>query len=126
MYPTERQNQNGFTLVELLGVLVILAVLVSIGIHRYEQLSDAAEKQSLAVAIRELNIRETMTWARLKVSIPDWPGDDQVFDSVEKDLGQGYFWDPEPAQKGGLLRFKSNAASLSRIPSTIGSPAVWK
>lgn len=109
-----------------MSVVVILGVLVSIAILRYERLSDAAEKQALAIAIRELNIREALTWARLKLSIADWPGDNDVYESVEKDLGQEYFWDPAPAQEGGLLRFKSNSARLSRIPSTIGSPAVWK
>lgn len=122
----DRQNQNGFTLIELLAVVVILGVLVSTAIYRYERLSDVAEKQSLAIAIRELNIREALTWAQLKFSMAGWPGDDDVFDSVEKDLGQHYFWDPQPDKDGGRLRFKSNAASLSRIPSTVASPAVWK
>ena len=126
MYPNDRQNQKGFTLLEVLAVVVILGVLVSIGVHRYEQLSDAAEKKSLAVAIRELNIRETMTWARLKISIAGWPGDDDVFKSLQTDLGEEYFWDSKPGKEGGRLRFKSNSAKLSRIPSTIGSPAVWK
>jgi prepilin-type N-terminal cleavage/methylation domain-containing protein len=126
MCPKNLQNQKGFTFLEVLAVLVILGVLVVTAIYRYERLSDAAEKQSLAIAIRELNIRETLTWARLKFSLAGWPGDDDVYNSVEKDLGQHYFWDPAPAKEGGRLRFKSNAASLSRIPSTIGSPAVWK
>jgi prepilin-type N-terminal cleavage/methylation domain-containing protein len=127
MYPNDLQNQKGFTLLEVLAVVVILGVLVSTAIHRYERLSDAAEKQSLAIGIRELNIRETLTWAQLKFSMAGWAGDDGVFDSVETDLGQHYFWDPpSPASEGGLLRFKSNAASLSRIPSTLAAPAVWK
>ena len=126
MNPNDLQDQKGFTLLEVLAVMVIVAVLVSTAIHRYERLSDAAEKQSLAIAIRELNIREALTWAKLKISIADWPGDDEVYKSVEKDLGEDYFWDPAPARKGGRLRFKSNSASLSRIPSPIGSPAVWK
>jgi prepilin-type N-terminal cleavage/methylation domain-containing protein len=127
MYPNDLQNQKGFTLLEVLAVVVILGVLVSTAIHRYERLSDAAEKQSLAIGIRELNIRETLTWAQLKFSMAGWSGDDGVFYSVEKDLGQFYFWDPpSPAPEGGLLRFKSNAASLSRIRSTLAAPAVWK
>jgi prepilin-type N-terminal cleavage/methylation domain-containing protein len=126
MYPNDLQNQKGFTILEVLAVVVILGVLVSTAILRYERLSDAAEKQSLASAIRELNIRESLTWAQLKISITGWPGDDDVYKSVAKDLGQDYFWDPAPAKEGGLLRFKSNAANLSRIPSTIGAPAVWK
>ena len=126
MYSNDHNNQKGFTVLELMCLLVILGVLVSIAVHRYDRVADAAEKQSLAVGIRELNIRETMTWARLKISINGWPGDDQVFDSVETDLGKGYIWDPQPAKEGGLLRFKSSSASLSRIPSTIRSPAIWK
>jgi len=126
MEPNDLQNQKGFTLLEVLAVVVILGVLVSTAIHRYQRLSDVAEKQSLAVGIRELNIRESLTWAQLKFSMAGWPGDDGVYKSVEKDLGQHYFWDQSPAPKGGLLRFKSNSATLSRIPSTIGAPAVWK
>jgi len=126
MDPNDLHNQKGFTLLELLAVVVILGVLVSTAIHRYERLSDAAEKQSLAVGIRELNIREALTWAQLKFSIAGWPGDDGVYNSVEKNLGQHYFWDQSPAPEGGLLRFKSNSANLSRIRSTIAAPAVWK
>ena len=126
MYPIDRHNQKGYTLLEVMAVVVILGVLVSIAVYRYDRLSDAAEKQSLAIGIRELNIRETMTWARLKISIAGWPGDDHVFKSLQTDLGEDYSWDSTPAKEGGLLRFKSNAANLSRVPSTIRSPAVWK
>ena len=58
MEPNDLQNQKGFTLLEVLAVVVILGVLVSTATHRYQRLSDAAEKQSLAVGIRELNVRE--------------------------------------------------------------------
>ena len=127
MYPNKGHNQKGFTLLETMSVIVILGVLASVTVHRYEQASDAAERQSLSIGIRELNIRETMTWARLKISTGGWPDDDHVFDSVEKNLGRDYFWEPNPpAKAGGRLRFKSTFASLSRIPSTIRSPAVWE
>jgi len=126
MYPNDFQNQKGFTLIEVLAVMVILGVLVSTAIHRYERLSDAAEKQSLAIGIRELNVRESLTWAQSKFSMAGWPGDDGVYDSVEKNLGQHYSLVLKPAKEGGLLRFKSNSAILSRIPSTLAAPAVWK
>ena len=126
MYPNDFQNQKGFTLIEVLAVMVILGVLVSTAIHRYERLSDAAEKQSLAIGIRELNVRESLTWAQSKFSMAGWPGDDDVYNAVvENKLGQGYFLDLAPAKKGGLLHFKSQSADLKRSPSTIGSPAVW-
>jgi prepilin-type N-terminal cleavage/methylation domain-containing protein len=120
------QNQKGFTLLEVMAVVVIIGILTSTTLHRYERVSEVAEKQSLAVGIRELNIRESLTWVQLKISTAGWPGDDTVYSAVKTYLGENYSWDPAPTKEGGLLRVKSHSAGLARTPSTIGSPAVWK
>ena len=127
MHAIDLQNQKGFTLLEVMAVLVIIGILTSTTIHRYERVSEVAEKESLTIGIRELNIRESLTWIQLKISTVGWTGDDNVYDAVDPlKLGQGYFWDPSPTTDGGTLHFKSQFAGLARTSSTIGSPAVWK
>ena len=110
-----------------MAVMVIIGILTSTTIHRYEQVSEVAEKESLAIGIRELNIRESLTWVQKKISATGWPGDDTVYDAVDPlNLDQGYFRDPLPTKDGGALHFKSHSAGLVRARSPIGSPAVWK
>ena len=127
MNKNDLRNQKGFTLIEVMCVIVILGVLTSTTIHKYGLLTDTAEINSLTAGIRELNIRESLTWIQLKLDKAGWPGDVKIFNEVDKNLGSGYRWDPKPPPiTGSALHFKTQSASLSRTPSTIGSPAVWR
>ena len=61
-------SQSGFTLVEIIAVLVILSVLASVAIPRFFDLEANANERALDAAIGELNGRENMIWAQLKIS----------------------------------------------------------
>jgi prepilin-type N-terminal cleavage/methylation domain-containing protein len=52
-------NQKGFTLIELIAIMIIMGVLGSVAVTKYEGLSHTATDQVLAVAVKELNVRET-------------------------------------------------------------------
>ena len=54
-------NHHGFTLLELLSVMVIMGVLASVTIHRFDLISDTAGNRAIASAISELNVREALT-----------------------------------------------------------------
>ena len=54
------RNQYGFTLIEIILVMVILSVLTSIFILRFERLSSSAAQQALKSGIIELNVRESL------------------------------------------------------------------
>ena len=45
-------NRNGFTLLELMSVLVIMGVLTSAGVKKFDLLSDSADLTALAAGIR--------------------------------------------------------------------------
>ena len=119
------RNQQGFTLIEIIVVMVIIGVLSSSTIYRYYELSDAADSKVLATGLRELNIRETLVWTQFKTSISGWPGDQEVFDSVDKHLGEGFYWLPAVQKMGGSLHYHSRSVSLVRAPSTAAAPATW-
>ena len=77
----------------------------------------------LATGLRELNIRETLVWTQFKISVTGWPGGQEVFDSVDKYLGEGFYRLPAVQETGGSLHHHSRSVSLVRAPSTEAAPA---
>ena len=118
-------NQKGYTLIELISILVIMGVLVSIIIKKYDFLSDNASTTAIETGLRELRTRESITWFKIKLSDTGYTNDMDVFNAIDKNLGQGYIWDPGPDISGGGLHFKSQSVNLSRTQSTRTSPGSW-
>jgi len=119
-------NQKGFTLIELLSVMVIMSVMVSVGIKKFQILSDNAGLTALQSGIRELRTRETVAWSKIKLSDTGYSTDAEVYDSVDKNIGPGYSWNSGPDISGGRLHFKSQSMDLNRVASTRTSPGSWK
>ncbi len=119
-------NQKGFTLIELTSVLIIMGVMASVVIKKFDLLSNNASMIALQTAVRELKSRETVTWFKIKLSDAGYTNDVIVYNAVDKNMGQGYSWNPGPDISGGRLHFKSESIDLSRIPSTIFEPGKWK
>jgi prepilin-type N-terminal cleavage/methylation domain-containing protein len=120
------RNQGGFTLLEIMSVLVILGVVFSVTIQKFTSLSDTAYQKALQSAVQELNIRETLIWSNFKISSDGWPGDEDVFKSMDTKLGGRYSWDPSAGSLGGKLRFGPHYLDLTRTPSQNNSAAYWK
>ena len=119
-------NQRGFTLIELVSVMVIMGVLASVTIKRFNLISTNAETRALESARVELNIRETLTWTQLKLSNDGWIDDDNLFGEMDTVLGTGYSWDPGPTRTGGTLFFRGISVELTRNLSTSSSAGNWQ
>ena len=118
--------QEGFTLIEFISVMVIMGVMVSVAIKKFDLLSDNASIIALRSAIGELNTRETVAWSKMKLSDTGYLNDTEVYNSVDKYIGPEYRWNPAPDKSGGGLHFKSHSIVLTRVSSTSTSPGSWK
>jgi prepilin-type N-terminal cleavage/methylation domain-containing protein len=61
------RNQKGFTLIEIIAVLVILGILAAIAIPKYLDMRKDAVVKAAAAATMELNARERLTLAQYKL-----------------------------------------------------------
>lgn len=121
-----RLNQKGFTLIELISVMIIMGVVASVSIQKFDILSDSASQQALYSGIKELNIRESLTWTNLKISNTGYTNDDELFLLIEKDLGGGLKWTSGPTIAGGTLGIGTYSKALTRIASTEISAGKWE
>lgn len=121
-------NQDGFTLVEIIAVLILLGILAAVAVPKYFDLTAEAEEKALDAAVSELNARENMAWGKLKLSSGGYTTDTAVITDVDAAAGLGdeYSWDGGvPVNGDGTLTFGSTSRTLTRVPSTATSPAVW-
>ncbi len=123
------KNKQGFTLIEIMAVLVIMGVMGSIAIHKINTISGSAEDRALGTGIGELNVRETMIWTNAKFATGGWisGGDAAVWAvmSINTDLGSEYSWTVGPGANGGTLSFKSRSIALTRTLSTDTMSGRW-
>ena len=61
------RNQKGFTLIEIIAVLVILGILAAIAIPKYLDMRKEAVTKAAAAATMELNARERLVLAQWKL-----------------------------------------------------------
>jgi prepilin-type N-terminal cleavage/methylation domain-containing protein len=118
-------DQNGFTLIELISVLIIMSVMVSVAVKRLDLVTGTATDRVFQEAVKELNEREHLTWIDIKLSATNWTNDADVFSVVDTNLGGDFDWSVGPNASGGTLSFRAVSSVLSRTASTTSSPGRW-
>lgn len=114
------KSPNGFTLIEVIAVLVLLGILAAVAIPRFVDLGITARERALDAAIAELNSRESLVWGRAQIEPQGWSSD------ILPDLDLGAQYDTSALTEiGGNLVFQTNSVTLTREPATRESPGLW-
>lgn len=120
-------KESGFTLVEIIAVLVILGLLAAVAVPRYVELEEHTRHKAIGAATSEINAREILTWAEAKISTSGFVSDAKIFGKINYELDPNYIWNlGDPTVAGGTLKFKGEFFTLSRSASTYLKAAVWK
>jgi prepilin-type N-terminal cleavage/methylation domain-containing protein len=121
-------GQNGFTLIELVSTFVIISTLAAILIPKYIDVEQSSRMQAIDLGIAELNGRETLTWALIKLSGTGYMNDQpQLWALMDTNLGADYDWTAGPTAAGGTLRLQTAAsAALLRSVSRVDAPGRWR
>ena len=124
--PLKLHDQRGFTLVEIICVLVITSVISAVAFSKILQADEGAQQIGINHGVGEMNVRETVTWAVTKVNT-DVIDDDLIWSQLDKKLGNEYSWDSGPNPSGNsTLKFKETAVVVARFVSTNTQPGKWR
>ncbi|MBU1172920.1 MAG: type II secretion system GspH family protein [Proteobacteria bacterium] len=121
-------DQRGFTLVEIIAVLILIGILAAVAVPKYIDLTANAKVRAIQAGVAELNGRESLTWANVKLSTAGWTTDAALFLTMDTVLGtDNYTWSAAPTVTGGTLIFQTDTSQvLVRTASTLTSPGSWR
>jgi hypothetical protein len=106
--------------------MIILGVLGSVGIKKYDNFTHTASETILTTAMPELNIREKLIWLDMKISIDGYTNNANVYAALDTNVGSRLKWNPGPNIGGGTLHCESASYILTRTPSSITAAAKWQ
>jgi prepilin-type N-terminal cleavage/methylation domain-containing protein len=114
-------NQKGFTLIEIIAVLVILGILAAAAVPRYISLQEEARKNAAQAAIGEMKARASQYYALKTMRTGAPPAVADVISSVGTDVGND-FTVTTAAAGGGMTITVTAVKGITVSPNVV---ATW-
>jgi hypothetical protein len=103
-----------------------MGVMGSVAIKKVDFITDTASTKALVISVKELNVRESLVWSKIKISLDGYTTDADLFSALDKDLGAKFKWNPGPTIDGGTLHCESQSIVLNRTPSKTSAAGKWQ
>jgi prepilin-type N-terminal cleavage/methylation domain-containing protein len=111
-------SQRGFTLIELISILVILGVLASIAIPKYYDITLEAQNRAALQAVTEGKARLSMQYARLFLDTGTPPGAATLVSAVGATTSVGDYTLEFSTVGASSSEIKIKAQGKSGVPGT--------
>jgi prepilin-type N-terminal cleavage/methylation domain-containing protein len=114
-------NQKGFTLIEIIAVLVILSILAAAAVPKYISLQEEARNNAAQAAIAEVKARANQYYALKTLRTGEAPTPTQVMDSVTTtpDVGNDFTVAAENASSN--IKITVSAVKGVTITAVVGT-----
>jgi len=109
-------DNKGFTLVELLAIMIIIGIIATAATYKFMNLTSTAESQMVDHVISELNTREKHTWMNAKL---DGTGLEYM---IDLEIGNGTV---EGGGEDYTITISSTEVGVNRTKPTSTEPGIW-
>jgi len=116
-------KQKGFTLVEIVAVLILLGILAVISVPKYITLTVETKNKAINAAIAELNSRESMEWSKAMLN---GAVDDATIKAAVTGSSLGDKYSMVDSANGAILTFEDETVALTRTAGDAVKPGAWK
>ena len=116
-------NNQGFTLIEIMAVLIIMGIIIGVIGLKMFSFTDKASYRAIESSIAELNAREKLTWHKVNLSITGYTNDTNIFNMVDYTSGNIH-WNSIDILGGELTNNRIDIW-VNRTPSNKNQPGSW-